>query len=77
MTEEDKELNAKNVEIMQKGITIAFKCEDKEIRVESPLGGPITKDKNFLVLSTNLLLEDGTLTHVRKVMEIENGKKLK
>lgn len=30
-----------------------------------------------MILSINFRFEDGTLTHLRKVFEIENGKKLK
>ena len=58
---------------MAKGMTIGFKCDDKEVMIECPL----QREKNFIVVSTNILVEDGTLTHIRKVLEIEGGKKLK
>ena len=37
----------------------------------------LCKDKNFLIINTNILEQDGSLTFIRKVLEIINGKKIK
>lgn len=56
-----------------KGITIGLKSEIKDVIIEVPL----YKEKNFIILNTNLIQEDGHVHFVRKVFEIVSNKKLK
>ena len=72
-SEELQITNIQKAELSLKGITIGYLSEERDILIELPL----QRDKHYLILSTNILLENGTLTHVRKVLEIENNKKLK
>lgn len=41
------------------------------------LEAPIEKERNFVILNSLQRQKDGVLTFIRKLMEIQNGKKLR
>lgn len=53
-------------------MTLGFKNHQNDILIETP----VEKEKTFVVISTNIMTEDGKVTFVRKVLETINGKKL-
>ena len=58
-------------------MTIGYKIETKETIIEAPLEKDAQGYGAFLILNNLMLLEDGTLTYVRKTYEIISGKKIR
>lgn len=56
------------------GLTIGYKLEGVQ---EMILEAPIEKERNFVIMNSLQIQEDGVLTFIRKIMEIQNGKKLR
>ena len=62
------------------GMTIGYKLEptkDDKNKEEMILEAPIERERNFVIMNSLQLQRDRTLTFIRKIMEIQNGKKLR